>query len=77
MPGGDVQGNRVWDTLDTSGSPHTHPTVSQMVERRDTAIEVFVRMERTFDSTLMSRAFALAEREKIDKSFEVLCRAHA
>ena len=44
MPGGDVQGNRDWDTLDTSGSPLPHPTVSQLVERRDTAIERFVRM---------------------------------
>ena len=43
----------------------------------NTAIKRFVGMERHFDSALMSRAKTLAERERIDGSFEELCRVHA
>ena len=71
MPGGDVRGSQ--DTSDTSGAPLPHPTISQLVERRNTAIERFVRIERHFNSVLMSRAKALAERERIDRSFEEMC----
>ena len=34
-------------------------------------------MERHFDNAHMSRAKALAERERIDGSFEDMCRVHA
>ena len=75
--GGEVQDGRLG-----SADLETPPAADLLQRRRDEAIQVFVAVEKAFDSKLLAGKFedsldVLAAREVVEEKFDFLCDTHS